>query len=112
MSALVSAQAELVFEPQMPGEDQRQTPATVPRLFDELFEAPQCLSMQVGLTGGNVRRDAIRVAWSSIFFLLAILPWHFRAKTPCKIKLRTSKTPKNDRFLGKWEKLSLDPPLL
>jgi hypothetical protein len=31
----------------MPGEDQRQTPATVPRLFDELFEAPQCLGMQV-----------------------------------------------------------------
>jgi hypothetical protein len=47
VSALVSAPAELVFEPRMPGEDQRQTPATVPRLFDELFEAPQCLGMQV-----------------------------------------------------------------
>jgi hypothetical protein len=54
----------------MPGEDQRQAPATVPRLFDELFEAPQCLGLQVGLTGGNVRQDAIRVAWSSIFFHL------------------------------------------
>ena len=47
VSALVSAPAELVFEPRMPGEDQRQTPATVPRLFDELCEAPQCLGMQV-----------------------------------------------------------------
>jgi len=65
-----------------------------------------------GLTGGNVRRDAIREPGSSVFFLLAILHWHFRAKTLCKIKLRTSKTPKNDRFLGKWEKLSVDPPLL
>jgi hypothetical protein len=55
-----------------------------------------------------MRRDAIRGAWSSVFFLLAIPHWHFRAKTPCKIKLRTSKTPKNDRFLDKWEKLSLD----
>jgi hypothetical protein len=80
VSALVSTPA--LFEPRMPSEDQRQTPATVPRLFDELFEAPQCLGMQVGLTGGNVRRDAIRVVWSSIFFLLAILPWHFRVKTP------------------------------
>jgi hypothetical protein len=55
-----------------------------------------------------MRRDAIRETWSSVFFLLAILHWHFQAKTPCKIKLRTSKTPKNDRFLGKWEKLSCD----
>jgi hypothetical protein len=59
-----------------------------------------------------VRRDAIREAWSSVFFLLGILHWHFRAKTPCKIKLKISKTPKNDWFLGKWEKLSLDPLLL
>ena len=32
-----------------------------------------------------MRRDAIRETWSSVFFLLAILHWHFRAKTPCKI---------------------------
>jgi hypothetical protein len=25
------------------------------------------------------------------------------SKTPCKIKLRISKTSKNDRFLSKWE---------
>jgi hypothetical protein len=65
-----------------------------------------------GLTGGNVRRDAIRGTRRSVLFLLSILHWHFRAKTLCKIKLRTSKAPKNDRFLGKWEKLSWDPPLL
>jgi hypothetical protein len=59
-----------------------------------------------------MRRDAIRETWSSVFFLLAILHWHFRAKIPCKIKLRTSKMPKNDRFLSKWEKLSLDPLLV
>jgi hypothetical protein len=58
-----------------------------------------------------VRRDAIRETWSSVFFLLASLHWHFRAKTLCKIKLRTSKTPKNDRFLGKWEKRSVAPLL-
>jgi hypothetical protein len=39
---------------------------------------------QYGLTGGNVRRDAIRGAGSSVFFLLAILHWHFRAKIPVK----------------------------
>jgi hypothetical protein len=37
---------------------------------------------QGGLTGVNVRRDAIRETWLSVFFLLAILHWHFRAKTP------------------------------
>jgi hypothetical protein len=58
-----------------------------------------------------VRRDAIRGARRSVLFLLSILHWHFRAKTLCKIKLRTSKTPTNDRFLGKWEKRSLDPLL-
>ena len=56
-----------------------------------------------------MRRDAIRGVWSFVFFLLAILHWHSRVKTPCKIKLRTSKTPQNDRFLSKWEKLSLAP---
>jgi hypothetical protein len=25
------------------------------------------------------------------------------SKNPCKIKLKTSKTPQNDRFLSKWE---------
>jgi hypothetical protein len=56
-----------------------------------------------------VRRDAVRETWISVFFLLTILHWHFRAKTTCKIKFRTSKAPKNDRFLGKWEKLSWAP---
>ena len=73
---------------------------------------PLLAYLLLGLTGGNVRRDAISETWSSIFFLLAILHWHFRAKTPCTIKLRTSKAPKNDRFLSKWEKLSLAPLLL
>jgi len=50
-----------------------------------------------------MRRDAIREMWSSVFFLLTILHWHFR----CQIKLRTSKTPQNDRFLGKWEIFAL-----
>ena len=54
-----------------------------------------------------MRRDAKRGVGISVFFLFSILHWHFRAKTPCKIKLRTSKTPKNDRFLSKWEKLFL-----
>ena len=44
VSALVSAPAELVFEPRMPGENQRQTPATVPRAdrkFKALFAPPR-----------------------------------------------------------------------
>ena len=66
----------------------------------------------LGLTGGNVRRDAIRETGSSIFFLLTILHRHFQAKPPVK-HAQNLKTPeKTTEFLGKWEKLSLDPLLL
>jgi hypothetical protein len=50
-----------------------------------------------------MRRDAIRRTRSSTFFPLPILHWHFRAKTTCKLRLKTAKTPKNDRFQSKWE---------
>ena len=58
-----------------------------------------------------MRRDVIRGTRNPVLFLLSIWHWYFRAKTPCKIKLRISKTPKNDRFLDKWEKRSVAPLL-
>jgi len=39
--------AQLVFEPGMAGEDDRQARAPMARLFDELLEAPQGLAMEV-----------------------------------------------------------------
>jgi len=54
-----------------------------------------------------VRWDAVRGTRSADFFLLSILHWHFRTQSPCKTKLRTSKTPQDDRFLGKWDIVTL-----
>ena len=36
-------------------------------------------------------RDAIRGAQNAVFFLCSMRHWHFRAKTLCKMKLRTQK---------------------
>ena len=58
-----------------------------------------------------MRRDVIRGTWSAVFFPLSIPHWHFRAKTICKRRLQTAKTPENDRFLSKWEKLAWMSPL-
>ena len=54
-----------------------------------------------------MRRDAVSGSQLSIFFPVSILHWHFRATTPYKLRLTTLKTPKNDRFLGKWEIVAL-----
>ena len=58
-----------------------------------------------------MRRDVIRGTWSAVFFPLSIPHWHFRAKTICKRRLQAAKTPENDRFLSKWEKLAWMSPL-
>jgi hypothetical protein len=50
---------------------------------------------QLGLTGGNVRRDVIREAWSSVLFLFPILHWHYGREICCKSGSTPSKCPNN-----------------
>lgn len=47
--------------------------------------------LEIGRTGGNVRRDAVRGSRSAVLCLFSILHWHFRAKISCTTTLRTLK---------------------